>query len=374
MAKILIGNIKGEKGEKGDKGDTGASFKISEIFDTYEELKAVENPSAGDAYGVGSNKDYDIYVYSPTKGWVNNGAISLDINEQTPNFKEATGIEIDNINIESATTISVIFGKIKRAISELISHLKNKSNPHNVTTEQIGAIPKEKNIVVGTKNNQDTTYGGVRVGIVYTEDDIPMVGMGTELGTNALILTSGCDYTNSAKKTELGKTGYIFPVELEENRTSFPVALKISNSDGKVYVVKSSDGKKHYSKDEVLNMSEHEVLHSGNIANHNVLRFETKTYTGNGLYGVDNARTFTFSFLPRMFFISGYGPGGGNYTLTVPQGFPFVSTVAADSGGGFTTLSCNFKYSGNSITIYNPLSATNGFNIDGSPYLITAIG
>ena len=368
MAKILIGNI---KGKKGDKGDTGASFKILDFFNTEEELNAVENPSTGDAYGVlNENGLYDIYVYSPTKGWVNNGELAPDINNQTPNFEESKTLE----SLSSGEKISLAFGKIAKAITEFISHLTNKSNPHNVTTEQIGAIPKEKNIVVGTKNNQDTTYGGVRVGIVYTEDDIPMVGMGTELGTNALILTSGCDYTNSAKKTELGKTGYIFPVELEENRTSFPVALKISNSDGKVSVVKSSDGKKHYSKDEVLNMSEHEILHSGNIANHNVLRFETKTYTGNGLYGVDNARTFTFSFLPRMFFISGYGPGGGNYTLTVPQGFPFVSTVAAASGGGFTTISCNFKYSGNSITMYNPSSATNGLNIDGSPYLITAIG
>lgn len=133
----FIGNI---KGEKGDKGDTGASFKILDFFNTEEELNAVENPSAGDAYGVGIEPNFDIYIYSPTqKRWLNNGSISLDISERTPAFTEDTVSEIDNINIESTTTIREIFGKIKRAISELIAHLKNKSNPHNVTTEQIGA-------------------------------------------------------------------------------------------------------------------------------------------------------------------------------------------------------------------------------------------
>ena len=273
----LIGNI---KGEKGDKGDTGASFKISEFFDTHEKLEAVENPSAGDAYGVGSDKDYDIYVYSPTKGWVNNGAISLDINERTPNFEEATGIEIDNINIESATTISEIFGKIKRAISELISHLKNKTNPHNVTTEQIGAasvshthtaeeigaIPKRKNIVIGDKTESETSVdGGIKVGFSYVEDDVPYCGVGTERGSNSIILTVGCNHTNYTKETELGARVYYYPVEYAENILSFPAVLKLSHIDGGLYLLQSKKGLNHYSKDEILEMNNFEVIHSGNI-------------------------------------------------------------------------------------------------------------
>ena len=133
-----IGNI------KGDKGDTGAGFKIWEFYDTSEELLAkVTTPSAGDAYGVLNDKGkYDIYVYSPSKGWVNNGELAPDINEQTPNFEESKTLE----SLSSGEKISLAFGKIAKAIKEFISHLTNKSNPHNVTTEQIGAIPKEKNI------------------------------------------------------------------------------------------------------------------------------------------------------------------------------------------------------------------------------------
>lgn len=61
---------------KGPKGDTGAGFIVKDYYNTESALKtAITNPSAGDAYGVGTAEPYDIYIYSPTKGWVNNGAL-----------------------------------------------------------------------------------------------------------------------------------------------------------------------------------------------------------------------------------------------------------------------------------------------------------
>lgn len=120
-----------------------------------------------------------------------------------------------------------------------------------------------ENIVVGTRSNHSSD-GGVRFGIMYTEDGVPMVGMGTQRGSNSLIITSGCDYTNLTKETELGQRGYYFPVKLDESNTSYPVAIKVSNQDGKVYVVRSSNGRKYYAKNEIIPMSEYEVLHTGN--------------------------------------------------------------------------------------------------------------
>lgn len=113
-----------------------------------------------------------------------------------------------------------------------------------------------------------------------------------------------------------------------------------------------------------------EMLHTGNKG----ARIESQSYTGNGLYGFENARTFTFTFQPIMFYISGYGRGGGNYTLTVPYGFPFAHTVVHTSDGGYATMNCEFRYSGNTITVYNTTSANNGFNTDGKDYTIIAIG
>ena len=70
---IYLGNI---KGPKGDKGDTGKDFTVLDYYDSLEALNnAVTSPEVGDAYGIGSGIPYDIYIYSPTKGWVNNGAI-----------------------------------------------------------------------------------------------------------------------------------------------------------------------------------------------------------------------------------------------------------------------------------------------------------
>jgi hypothetical protein len=70
---IYLGNI---KGPKGDKGDIGEPFRVLGYYDTLEDLKnAIPYPEIGVAYGVGTTLPYDIYIYSSTKGWVNNGAI-----------------------------------------------------------------------------------------------------------------------------------------------------------------------------------------------------------------------------------------------------------------------------------------------------------
>ena len=132
MGKTKLFNIKDLKGEK---GEPGSGLRILEFYATLEELSsAIPTPSVGDAYGVGSSESYDIYVYSEKHGWVNNGSLAHDINEQTPNYEVATELE----SLSSGEKISIAFGKIKKAILELISHLGNKNNPHEVTKEQVG--------------------------------------------------------------------------------------------------------------------------------------------------------------------------------------------------------------------------------------------
>lgn len=89
---------KGEKGDKGATGETGATgpegprgpqglqgvqgepgkgLTISGYYATAQALAtAVTNPTAGDAYGVGTAEPYDIYIYDGvTSAWVNNGPL-----------------------------------------------------------------------------------------------------------------------------------------------------------------------------------------------------------------------------------------------------------------------------------------------------------
>lgn len=55
-------------------------------------------------------------------------------NDQTPTYTEATTLE----KLTSGEKLSIAFGKISKAITDFISHLANKNNPHNVTKEQVG--------------------------------------------------------------------------------------------------------------------------------------------------------------------------------------------------------------------------------------------
>lgn len=63
--------------------------------------------------------------------------INVSTNDQTPTYEEAETLG----ELTSGEKLSAAFGKLKKAVSDLISHLGNKNNPHNVTAEQVKARP-----------------------------------------------------------------------------------------------------------------------------------------------------------------------------------------------------------------------------------------
>lgn len=80
---------KGDTGAQGPKGDTGAGFRVKGYYGSLSALKtSVQNPEAGDAYGVGTAEPYDIYIYDGVTGnWINNGklqGVKGDTGEQGP--------------------------------------------------------------------------------------------------------------------------------------------------------------------------------------------------------------------------------------------------------------------------------------------------
>ncbi|WP_115625599.1 hypothetical protein [Blautia producta] len=58
----------------------------------------------------------------------------LPTNDQTPTFTEATALA----KLTSGEKLSIALGKISKAVTDLIAHIGNKSNPHEVTKAQIG--------------------------------------------------------------------------------------------------------------------------------------------------------------------------------------------------------------------------------------------
>lgn len=68
-------------------------------------------------------------------------------NNQTPTFSQASTLA----TLTSGEKLSVSMGKIMKAITDLISHLSNKSNPHGVTASQIGALSTTATAASATK-------------------------------------------------------------------------------------------------------------------------------------------------------------------------------------------------------------------------------
>lgn len=67
-------------------------------------------------------------------------------NNQQPTYTEATTLAA----LESGETLATAFGKIAKAVVDLIAHIANKSNPHGVTASQAGAVPKSGGTMTGT--------------------------------------------------------------------------------------------------------------------------------------------------------------------------------------------------------------------------------
>nr|DAE39121.1 MAG TPA: collagen alpha 1(VIII) chain protein [Caudoviricetes sp.]DAM94761.1 MAG TPA: collagen alpha 1(VIII) chain protein [Caudoviricetes sp.] len=78
----MILNIWDEEQEKyvevpAIKGTDGKNFRILGFYGTLSALQAaVQTPEAGDAYGVGAEAPYDIYIFDGvTNAWINNGVL-----------------------------------------------------------------------------------------------------------------------------------------------------------------------------------------------------------------------------------------------------------------------------------------------------------
>lgn len=78
---------------------------------------------------------------------------NVTTNNQTPTFTEATTLT----TLSSGEIITTAFGKIAKAISSLIAHISNVSNPHSVTKSQVGlgsvnnTADSAKNVLSATK-------------------------------------------------------------------------------------------------------------------------------------------------------------------------------------------------------------------------------
>ena len=88
---------------------------------------------------------------------------NVTTDNQTPTFTQSSTLS----EINSGEKLSTLFGKIKKAIVDLISHIGSKSNPHSVTKSQVGL----DNVPNVATNDQQPTFAesGTRSNIVSGE-------------------------------------------------------------------------------------------------------------------------------------------------------------------------------------------------------------
>ena len=115
-------------------------------------------------------------------------------NDQTPTYSQNSTLS----NIVSGEKISVSFGKIMKAIADLISHIGSKSNPHSVTKSQVGL----DNVPNVATNDQQPTFAesGTRSNIVSGETLSTLFGKIKKFFTDLKTVAFTGSYTDLSNK------------------------------------------------------------------------------------------------------------------------------------------------------------------------------
>lgn len=101
--------------------------------------------------------------HSVTKSQVGLGNVpNVVTNDQTPTYSDTTTL----VTLSSGEKISIAFAKIKLAITTLINHLANKSNPHGVTKSQVGLGSVENKSSATIRGELTSTNVEVALGYV----------------------------------------------------------------------------------------------------------------------------------------------------------------------------------------------------------------
>ena len=330
-----IGNI------RGPKGDTGAGLTIIDYFATPTELaNTITNPSVGDAYGVGSEGAYQIYTYSATKGWVNSGSLQPDINEQAPNYAEATTLT----NLTSGEKISIAFGKIKKAIKEFISHNDNTTN-HITADERTawnGKAPGGKGLGVIADGTRDIPFSqflknGGGFYQVRTTEDAP-------ISTNKWF--GLLQVSRSVEET----SGTGVQLAFDDNDVTKPRMWLRSILGG-------------------VSGNWVETLHTGNIAEHYAHSpIEVYQYRGNGVCGEVNKKSYTFSREPKLIILFGIHETGRSQVIA-PHGASYATTYGAND----IVKNIHFTWDGNTVSWHSTYDATSHKNENDKWYYCIAV-
>jgi len=98
-------------------------------------LKSVSNTASSASSGLSTHTSNKSNPHEVTKAQIGLGNVpNVTTNNQTPSYTVPSSLSA----LTSGEILQTAFGKIAKAVNDLISHLANKSNPHSVTKSQVG--------------------------------------------------------------------------------------------------------------------------------------------------------------------------------------------------------------------------------------------
>jgi hypothetical protein len=119
------------------KPETNDPYNINDFNETFDVIDRELKAAANKADAVSAHLSDTGNPHNTTKAQVGlDNVPNVSTNDQTPTYT----VPAANAALSSGEKLSVAFGKIARAVSSLISHLTNMSNPHKVTASQVGAV------------------------------------------------------------------------------------------------------------------------------------------------------------------------------------------------------------------------------------------
>ena len=330
---------KGEKGDKGDKGDTGdtgekgtdgTNATITEVTATVDETSGTPRVTVT-MDGTESERKFS-FSFSGLKGEKGeqgdkgdkgdtgaNGenGVSIDINEQTPTYTEASTLS----TLSSGEKLSIVFGKIKKAINDLMSHLAN-TTVHTNSAERTSWNSKAPgghglgDIAAGTNNVPYMKYASEGSGFyqVASADGSPH-GMSEWTGLMQLVRS----------KKEGAETGaQLAFYDFNTQKPKMWLRTLLSGTAGPWV----------------------EMIHSGNIASFLPVeaaenaKIEFGSYVGTGS---TESHQLTFYARPLVLFVLREGEDFPN--VIVFEGDSYYGKVRAgnDTMGGFVSVSYTLK-------------------------------
>lgn len=319
-----------------DKGN-----RILEMqFDALIFIGDAENVSAAISSSLvyASKEDFDKHTadksnpHSVTKQQVGLGNVpNLAPSDQVPTFTEATTLA----NIVSGEKASTLFGKIKLAISKLIDHLNNRSNPHNTTAAQVGAAAKSH-----THNAQDINAGtlsALRGGTGLMSPTSGAIIMGQYSTSLRAFSWSGALYSSGTNNPRSGTLPVAYGGTGCTSLTALATALATADSGlGKIV---------------------------------------TGSYTGTGGYGPNKKMSLSFSAPPKLLVVM----PSGNATNGQYGGFIAVKGIRSSRAGGIMDDVSGawgqlyYTWEGNAVTWYSDASEYTQQNNSGMTYYYFAI-